>query len=261
MKILTTDNLKESIVDRLVKTNISNKVLLISRSITEEEAYYKNAIIKRCKEFDIAYMEKDFNSYTNKVEIVDFINAYDDNDGFIIFLPFGNFNGLDYLKEEIHLRDLDGFTYMSQGKASNGDYKHLPATPKAVVKFLESHTEITGKNIVIANRSNLIGIPLANYLSKNHATVTVINSKTKNSEDIIKNSDIFISAIGKANFYDKAYFRDGQLLIDVGTSEVNGKIVGDIDFNTLDDLDIEIVTNKKGIGAITTLALLEGLLD
>ena len=107
----------------------------------------------------------------------------------------------------------------------------------------------------------MIGLPLATFLSKKNATVTILNSSSTNDKAIIKNADIFISAIGKANFYDKSYFKDGQLLIDVGTSYVNGKIIGDINFDDLENLDIEILTSKNGIGSITTLTLLENLID
>ena len=98
-------------------------------------------------------------------------------------------------------------------------------------------------------------------MSRSRATVSVINSLTKNQKELIQSSDIFISAIGRANHYDKTYFRDGQILIDVGTSYVNGMIVGDIDYQDLKDLDIKVLTSKKGIGALTTLTLIEGLID
>ena len=98
------------------------------------------------------------------------------------------------------------------------------------------------------------------YLSSKSATVSLINSKTKNAKEMIKNSDIFISAIGKANFYDKSYFRDGMLIVDVGTSYIDGKVYGDVAYESIGYMDVEILTNKKGIGAITTLKLLEGLI-
>ena len=98
------------------------------------------------------------------------------------------------------------------------------------------------------------------YLVTMGATVTVLNSNSKNTKEIIRESDIFISAIGKANYYDLSYFKDGMTLIDVGTSLADGKILGDIDYNSLEKLNLEVLTNKKGIGAITTLCLLEGLI-
>lgn len=261
MKILTTDMIKSDLVDKLKNTSSKNKLILLSRLATKEEDYYKKSIIKRCKEFQIDYIEKEFDQEASDKEIAKFVNSFDSNDGYLLLLPFGGFSKLDYLRNELNIKDLDGFTYKSQGRAAYGEYKGLPATPKAIVKFLDSLEGLEGQRIVIANANNLIGVPLANYLSKKRATVTLINRKTKYPKELIKSSDIFISAIGQAHYYDKSYFKDGQVLIDVGTSEVNGMIIGDINFDDLKDLDLRILTHKKGIGAITTLTLLETLID
>ena len=117
-----------------------------------------------------------------------------------------------------------------------------------------------GKNIVIANNTNIIGRPLAMYLASKRASVTIINSLTKNPKDYIRTADIFISAIGKAEYYDKSFFSKGTLIIDVGTSYKNGKIIGDINIDSITDLDVKYLGSKNGIGSITTLTLVEGLM-
>ena len=261
MEILNTDKLKKQIIDKLEKTQINNKILILSMNPSSEETSYKNFIIKKCQQFGIDYVDKEFDSDVNPSEIIDFANGFDNEDGFILLLPFDNYKFLDEVRTGIKIKDLDGFTYASQGKALNGQLEYLPATPKAIAKFLQSITDVKGKNITIANRNTLIGLPLATYLSRSRATISIINSISKNQKELIYNSDIFISAIGRANHYDKSYFRDGQILIDVGTSYVNGMIVGDIDYQDLSDLDIKVLTSKKGIGALTTLTLIEGLID
>ncbi|SUU92417.1 Bifunctional protein FolD [Anaerococcus octavius] len=261
MKILNTNNIKNELITKLKYNEISNKVLLLTYKPSKEGVFYKNFIIKRCIEFGIEYIDHEFEDNADSFTIVNYINSFDKNDGFIIFLPFGDFSDIDYLRENITIKDLDGFTNLSMGKSLNGEYKNLPATPKAIARFLIEDYDIKAKNVVIANNTNLIGLPLATFLSKKNATVTILNSSSTNDKAIIKNADIFISAIGKANFYDKSYFKDGQLLIDVGTSYVNGKIIGDIKFDDLENLDIEILTSKNGIGSITTLTLLENLID
>lgn len=261
MELLNTEKLKKQIIDKLEKTQINNKILILSMNQSSEEMSYKNFIIKKCQQFGIDYVDKEFDSDVNPSEIIDFANGFDKEDGFILLLPFDNYKFLDEVRTGIKIKDLDGFTYTSQGKALNGYLEYLPATPKAIAKFLQSITDVKGKNITIANRNTLIGLPLATYLSRSRATVSIINSISKNQKDLIYNSDIFISAIGRANHYDKSYFRDGQILIDVGTSYVNGMIVGDIDYQDLSDLDIEVLTSKKGIGALTTLTLIEGLIN
>lgn len=261
MKILDTNNIKNSLLERLRISNIDNNLHILAMNPSDEELAYKNYIINRCNEFDINYIYKEFSLENTKEEILDYINNFNKNDGFILLLPFGKFEDLDYLRKNIVLKDIDGFTYKSMGYVMNGNIKSLPATPKAVVNFLEENESLEGSNIVIANRTNLIGLPLSDYLINNGATVTVLNSKTKDPKYYINNSDIFISAVGRAEFYDKSYFKDGQLIIDVGTSFVNGKIVGDVDYKDLEDLDVRVLTSKKGIGAITTLTLLQSLID
>lgn len=260
LKRLTSDTIKKELVERLKTREIENKVLLLSKEPSPEVSYYKDAIIKRCNEFSIDFIDKEFDR-EGQDEILSFINSFDKSDGYIILSPFGGDKNLGLLKEEIKLKDLDSFTYQNLALSLEGDIRGLPATARAIAIFIEDKfKDLKRKNITIANRSNIIGKPLAAYLITKGATVSVLNSSTKNPKDFIKNSDIFISAIGKANFYDESYFKDGMCLLDVGTSYVDGKLVGDIDYSSLENLEVEVLTNKKGIGAITTLCLLNGLI-
>lgn len=260
MEILTTKKLREELINKLKNHHFDNKILLISKQANEEVIHYKEVIKKRCDEFNITYIDMVFENESQE-EILDFINSYDRKDGFIILAPFGDGEDLSMLKENIKLRDLDSFTYKSLGKIFDGKKESLPATVRAVVSFMDSEKiDYRGKNIVVANNTNVIGRPLAIYLAAKRASVTIINSLTKNPKSIIKNSDIFISAIGKAEFFDKTYFSDGSFIIDVGTSYKNGKIIGDIDVNSISDLDVKYLGSKNGIGSITTITLVEGLI-
>ena len=261
MEILNTNELKNSIINKLENSIINNKILILSMNPNNEEKSYKNFIIKKCEQFNIKYVDKEFQVDTNLNDIIAFTNSFDENDGFILLLPFNKYKNLDKIREGIKIKDLDGFTYNSQGKALNGFIDYLPATPQATARFLESIIEIKGKNIVIANNTNLIGLPLATYLSKKGASISILNEFSKNQKTAILESDIFISAIGRANYFDNSYFKDGQILIDVGTSVVNGMIVGDINYDDLKDLDLKVLTSKRGIGALTTLTLIQSLID
>ncbi|MDU1829298.1 bifunctional 5,10-methylenetetrahydrofolate dehydrogenase/5,10-methenyltetrahydrofolate cyclohydrolase [Anaerococcus sp.] len=261
MKILNTNDIKKELITEISTSTIENNLHILAMNPSEEELSYRDYIIKRCREFEIGYFYKKFDLYASKEDIIAYTNSCNNKDGFIILLPFDKFDGISYLKENIKLKDVDAFTYKSMGHAMAGNSNYLPATPKSVVKYLEKNEDLKSKNIVIANRTELIGLPLSTYLMNKGATVTVINSETKNPIDYIKNSHIFISAIGRADYYDKSYFKDGQTIIDVGTSIVNGKIKGDVNYEDLEDLDVKVLTCKKGIGAITTLTLLQGLID
>ncbi len=261
MKIIKSDQIKESLIEKIGK-NPNKKILILSQSEDKSVGQYKNSIIKRCKEFDIQYDDIDFAMDKDHFYISDYVNSRDDCHGFILLLPLADHTDLSYLRANIKLRDLDGFTYDSLGKIMNNDFTNLPQTARSVVRFLEyMDLDLAGKDIVIANSNNVIGRPLAMYLNAKKATVTLFNSKTEKQREKIKRCDIFITAIGKASYYDKSYFKDGQVLIDVGVSFKDGKLKGDIDSESLEDLDVKLVTSRAGVGSITTLSLLETLVN
>lgn len=260
MRVLNTDEIKKNLIDELTNHKFTGKLLLLSKNPTNEALYYKKAINRRCEEFGIKYVDHEFTKEMPE-EILAYINAFDKEDGYIILAPFGDEKDLTYLKNNIEIKDLDAFTYRSLGFSMEGVSRSLPQTARAIVRFLEEkYPSLRGKNIVISNKTTTIGKPLAMNLVSKYATVTMITRHTADQRDLIKNADIFISAIGKANFYDKSYFSEGMLVVDVGTTYLDGKIVGDVDYESLEDMDIEVLTNKKGIGALTTLMLLESLI-
>lgn len=260
MKILNTDEIKNSLIDKLGSHKFTNKLLLLSKNPTSEVLYYKKSIIKRCDEFGIEYVDYEFTKEKPE-EILAYINSFDKEDGYIILAPFGDGKDLDFLKDNIEIKDLDAVSYKALGHAMEGSTESLPQTARAIVKFLEEkYSSLKGKHIVISNKTTTIGKPLSMNLVTKYATITMINRHTADQKNIIKNSDIFISAIGKANFYDRSYFRDGMLVVDVGTTYLDGKIIGDVDYESLESMDIEVLTNKRGIGALTTLMLLESLI-
>ena len=260
MKILNTDEIKNSLIEKLGGHKFTNKLLLLSKNPTSEVLYYKKAIIKRCEQFDIEYVDCEFTKESSE-EILAYINSFDKEDGYIILAPFGEGKDLTLLKDNIEIKDLDAFTYKALGHAMDGSTERLPQTSRAIVRFLEEkYSSLKGKHIVISNKTTTIGKPLAMNLVTKYATITMITRHTADQKELIKNADIFISAIGRANFYDKSYFSEGMLVVDVGTSYLDGKIIGDVDYKSLEDMDIEVLTNKKGIGALTTLMLLESLI-
>lgn len=260
MKILNTDEIKNSLIEKLGGHKFTNKLLLLSKNPTSEVLYYKKAIIKRCEQFDIEYVDCEFTKESSE-EILAYINSFDKEDGYIIIAPFGEGKDLTLLKDNIEIKDLDAFTYKALGHAMDGSTERLPQTSRAIVRFLEEkYSSLKGKHIVISNKTTTIGKPLAMNLVTKYATITMITRHTADQKELIKNADIFISAIGRANFYDKSYFSEGMLVVDVGTTYLDGKIIGDVDYKSLEDMDIEVLTNKKGIGALTTLMLLESLI-
>jgi methylenetetrahydrofolate dehydrogenase (NADP+)/methenyltetrahydrofolate cyclohydrolase len=145
------------------------------------------------------------------------------------------------------------------------DYKgFVPCTALACIKALDSISQdITGKNVVIVNRSNLVGRPLSALLLQKNATVSICHSFTKNIADIMQNADIVICAIGKSRFFNKTYFKQNAIIIDVGISRnfENGKniLCGDVDFDSLIGHARYITPVPGGIGPITVACLLSNV--
>ena len=261
MKIIKSDKLKENIKEKLRNNNFPKKLLLISQGEDRGVIAYKNAIIKRCKQFSIDFVDKKISNSNNHLDIIDDIENLDNIGGFIILQPLGPNTDMRYLRENMPFNDLDCFRYDSLGKLMANNFKNLPQTAKSCIRFIKYlDVDLRSKDIVIANSNNVIGRPLALYLNSKKATVTLFNSKTKNQKEKIKKADIFISAIGKPNYYNEQYFKDGQILIDVGTSYIDGKIYGDIDYDSISNMDIVLVKSTNGVGSITTLSLLESLI-
>ena len=189
---------------------------------------YKKAIINKCKEFNLRYIDKVFSDSENEDDIINFCNNVK-ADGFILLQPFLDKINLEILRDKIKLRDLDCFTYKSLGRVMANEFQYLPQTARSIVKFIEENKiDLNGKNVIVANSNNVIGRPLSMYLNYKKATVTLFNSKSLNQEEKIKSCDIFISAIGKAKYYDRKFFTDNQLIIDVGINYKNGRVYGDI---------------------------------
>lgn len=185
----------------------------------------------------------------------------DDNDiqGIILQLPLPReFNETKIIKEIAPSKDIDCLTFESQGKLYMGEPRFLPCTPNSVVTLIKSlNIDITGKNVVVLGRSNIVGKPVAQLLLNENATVTICHSKTKNLKEICKGADILVVAIGRAKFIDETYVNEESIVIDVGTSSFEGKITGDVDFDKVIDKCKFLTPVPGGVGALTTTLLIE----
>ncbi|KAJ3123097.1 tetrahydrofolate synthase [Nowakowskiella sp. JEL0407] len=165
------------------------------------------------------------------------------------------------------LKDVDGFHSSNIGQLVKKDTSPMfvPCTPKGVMELLkEKNVEIAGKMAVVVGRSNIVGMPVAALLQNANATVTVCHSQTKNIENIIKQADILVAAIGKANFIKGDWLKPGVVVIDVGTNAVPDatkktgiKWVGDVDFEAAKTVASAITPVPGGVGPMTVAMLLQ----
>lgn len=161
-------------------------------------------------------------------------------------------------------KDVDGFSPYNLGQIMIGGDCLKPCTPNGIMELFEFYNiNLIGKNVVVVGRSNIVGKPLVNLLINAGATVTCCNSKTVNLKEKTTSADIVITAIGKAKFFDSSYFKNGQVLIDVGINfDEYGKMSGDIDFNdVINSFDnISITPVPGGVGQLTVAMLLSNVL-
>lgn len=156
-------------------------------------------------------------------------------------------------------KDVDGFTASNTGDLLNGITPHAyPCTPKGVLRLLDEYKiNPEGKHAVIVGRSNIVGKPLAIMLLNRNATVTICHSKTKNLQDITKQADILISAVGKKMIF-KDMVKKGAVVIDVGIfKDENNKTTGDVAFDEVKEVASYITPVPKGVGPMTIASLME----
>ena len=157
-------------------------------------------------------------------------------------------------------KDADGLTAANLGLLFQNDEQAIAsATPIGVIKLLEEYKiDLVGKNAVIIGRSHFIGLPLSALFLNKNATVTICHSHTKNLKEICQNADILVSAVGQKNFISKDFIKNGSVVIDVGlsTDPDTGKLVGDIDFESVSQKAGFLTPVPGGIGPMTIASLL-----
>lgn len=160
-------------------------------------------------------------------------------------------------------KDVDGFHYMNVGKLVANEAGFVPCTPLGIIELLKaSKVEIDGAHAVVVGRSNIVGKPAALLLLHRNATVTLAHSKTKNLSDICRQADILVAAIGKPQFIKKEMVKEGAVVIDVGINRLaDGQIVGDVDFETVQERAGAITPVPGGVGPMTIAMLLSNTLQ
>lgn len=156
-------------------------------------------------------------------------------------------------------KDADGVTPENIGKISLGVEPYAyPCTPKGILSLLDEYKiELDGKHAVIIGRSNIVGKPLAQMMLNRNATVTLCHSHTKNLSEITKTADILVSAVGKHNLIKYDMVKNNSVIIDVGTSKINNKSVGDVDFQNVSQISSYITPVPGGIGPMTIASLMQ----
>lgn len=191
-------------------------------------------------------------------------NEDPDVDGILVQLPLPSHIDQQRVINTIDPRkDVDGLTISNAGRLVLGQKGLVPCTPKGIMAMLDSigMSDLSGKRAVVIGRSILVGKPIALLLQERNATVTIIHSKTVDPEKIAREADIVIAAIGVPRFITKGWIKEGAVVIDVGINRVDGKLVGDVDFDSVEQKAAWISPVPKGVGPMTVCMLLSNTLE
>jgi len=208
--------------------------------------------------------EKDINE-NDLFKLISQLNNDKSVDGIMVQLPMPeHINESEVLESILPSKDVDGLTSTNLGKLFKNDSSAIaPATAKGVIKLLDKYDiQIEGKNAVVVGRGDISGLPIAAMLQNRNATITICHSHTQNLKDICKHADILVSSIGRAEYINSEYVKNGSAVIDVGTNRSSGgKLVGDVGFNSVKDIAGYITPVPGGVGPMTIACLFDNLIE
>ena len=194
--------------------------------------------------------------------MVEKLNNDENINGILVQLPLPDHivdeEILDAISPE---KDVDGFHPINVGRLMIGEDCFIPCTPHGIMKMLEwTGEDLTGKNAVIVGRSNIVGKPIAMLLLQKHCTVTITHSRTKDLAKVCREADILVVAIGRPEMVTADMVKPGAIVIDVGINRVEGKLIGDVEFEGASKVASYITPVPGGVGPMTiTMLMLNAL--
>lgn len=196
------------------------------------------------------------------VEEIENLNRVPLMSGIIVQLPLPSHIDTQLVLDAIDpLLDVDCLGHSNSEHFYNNNGEIGYPTALACMALLDSlNINLTGKNIVVLGQGKLVGLPVSHLLKSRNLNITTIDSKTEDIINIIKNADIIISAIGQGKFITGDMVKDGVIIIDAGTSEENGSVVGDVEIESVKEKALFITPTPGGVGPVTVAMLLENVL-
>jgi len=268
---VVADKIKEKMkkdIEELKKNGKTPTLGIVRLGDNPDDISYERSIIKNCERIGIEakVFERDINMTTEElVSLMEELNNDNTISGVLVFRPLPKHIDEGKVREALSpSKDVDCMHPMNLARIFEGDLSGFaPCTPKAAMEILLDYgIDLEGKNVVIVNRSMVLGKPLAMMMLKQNATVTICHSKTKDLPEITKKADVVVTALGKAKFFDEKYFNENSICIDVGISlDEEGNLSGDIDFEKVSELVSKITPVPGGVGSVTTSILLSHVVE
>ena len=227
---------------------------------------YVNSRAADCAAVGLASTVHSLNEDTKQselIELIETLNADDNVHGILLQMPLPKHMNPDEVISHISMqKDVDGFHPMNVGALVSGKPAFAPCTPSSIMQLIRSTgIDISGKNAVVVGRSNVVGRPAAMLLLKESATVTICHSRTIDLKEHTLNADILVAAVGVPNLITGDMIKPGAIVIDAGINRVDGKTVGDVEFETAKDVAGFISPVPGGVGPVTRTILLMNTLE
>ena len=221
---------------------------------------------KACEQVGIRSVVLRLNENTSQQELEEHIRRFNDDetiDGILVQVPLpGHMDEAAALSLIRPDKDVDGFHVVSMGRLFSGQETLIACTPKGVMEMIHSTgVSPSGKEAVVVGRSNNVGKPIAMLLLQENATVTVCHSRTRDLPSHIRRADILVAAVGRPKFITGDMVKPGALVIDVGINRVDGKVIGDVDFESASRVAEYISPVPGGVGLMTVAMLMANTLQ
>lgn len=247
------------------KENLKIKLAIIQVGDNEASNIYVKNKEKYCNMVGIKTDIYKLSSDTKEEELINLIdklNKIKEVTGIILQSPVPKHINYDKCSKTIlSSKDVDGFTKENIYKLYMNEDTIMPATVKGIIVLLKKYNiNIDGSNVVIIGRGNIVGKPLSLALTNENATVSLLHSNTKDITKYTKEADIIISACGTPNIITSDMIKDNSVVIDVGVNRINGKIVGDVDFESVSKKASYITPNPGGVGPMTIAMIIDNLI-
>ena len=250
-----------SIAKYILENSLKLKLVIIQLGDNPASNSYINNKIRACERCKIESELIKLSIDTTQEDLLKLINRLNESEnvtGILVQFPLPNHINPQIISDAIiHTKDVDGFCTINKGRLYANKDCLVPCTAQGVIDILKyNDIEISGKNVIVINRSDLVGKPLIHLFLQNNATVTVCHSYTKNLSDISSKADILVVGVGKANFINKDFIKENSTILDIGINFVDNKLCGDVDFFDCIDKCSRITTVPGGVGLLTVTNLL-----
>lgn len=252
--------------EELNKEGIKSKLAVIMVGDDPASKVYVRNKSRACEDVGIEYEEYILESNITQKELIDLIKKLNQDNtvnGILLQSPIpSNLDINEAFRTIAPEKDVDGFNPINVGKLVLNQDTFVSCTPFGIIKMFEEYNiDLTGKNVVILGRSNIVGKPLIHCCLNKNATVTTCHSKTQNIKEIASKADVLISAIGKAHFVTADMVKENAVVIDVGINRLdNGKITGDVDFENVKEKASYITPVPGGVGPMTIAMLMNNVI-